>query len=320
MKSSMLLGIAAAALLLAGCGEAKNGPKKLKIGVSAPSATHGWTGGILYHAEKAKARIEKANPDVEVIITSGQNTAEQVDRVENLLGRSPDALVVLSQEPAPLAPVLKQAKEKGAYLVIVSNPMPDNLADYFVNGDNRSLGAAAAEAMAKALDGKGDIVMMEGIPCPINTERVTAFTEAMKKYPGIRILDSKSANWNTEQGLKLMENFLQKYPKIDGVWAGDDDVMVGALKALEESKRTDVKAMIGAGGSKIMIGKVKAGDRFVKATVTYSPSMIADGIDIALAALRNGKKSPDGKVERLIESVIITQENADRYLYPDSPY
>lgn len=105
-------------------------------------------------------------------------------------------------------------------------------------------GRTCAEEMAKKLDGKGDILIMEGIPCEVNTLRVNAFREVMKKYPGIRILESQASYWSTEKGLKLMENFLQKYPKIDAVWAGDDDVLLGALKAYEESGRKDIRLMI----------------------------------------------------------------------------
>ena len=116
--------------MFSGC----SGRKKFRIGVSVPAATHGWTGGVVWNAKEAKKRIEAANPDVEVIVTTARDTAEQVDRIENLLAQNVDALVVLSQEPGPLNEVCKKAKAKGVYLVIVSNPLPDPCQDVFVNG------------------------------------------------------------------------------------------------------------------------------------------------------------------------------------------
>ena len=72
--------------------------------------------------------------------------------------------------------------------------------------------------MGQLLGGKGDILVMEGIPCPINTDRVEAFREVLaEKYPEIKILESQPAWWNTEKGMSLMENYLQKYPEIDGI-------------------------------------------------------------------------------------------------------
>ncbi len=306
----------AGALLLNGCGDNSG---KLKIGVSIPAATHGWTGGVVWSAQQAKKNLEAKNSDLEVLVATSANSADQVGRIENLLARNVDALVVMSQEPGPVTAVCEQAKKQGVYLVVVSNPLEKPVQDVFVNGDNRSFGAAAAEAMGVLLKGKGDIVVMEGVPCPINSDRVGAFRKTLaEKYPGIRILDSQAANWNTEKGLSLMENYLQKFPKIDAVWAGDDDVLIGALKAYEESGRKDVKGMIGGGGSKITVKKIMNNDPLVKATVTYSPRMLEEGVDAALDGLRNGKKAK--RKEIIIPSKIVTSENAAGHYYPDSVY
>jgi ribose transport system substrate-binding protein len=239
------------AALFCGCGKSE---KKLKIGISVPAATHGWTGGVVWHAEQAKKRLEAANKDVAVTVATSGSGAAQVNAIEQLMMQNPDALVILSQEPEPLDNVCKLAKQRGIYLVVVSNPLPSKAEDVFVNGDNTSLGEAAALALGNALKGKGDILVMEGVLCPINTERVYGFKKVLKaKYPKIRILDSQPTDWNTEKGLKLMEKYLQKYTKVDGVWAGDDDVLIGALKAYKESKRKDVKVFVGGGGSKAIV-------------------------------------------------------------------
>ena len=303
-------------LILCGCSD--SAAKKLKIGISIPAATHGWTGGVVWSAEQAKKNIEAANPDVEVIVTSSANTADQVNRIENLLARKVNALVVMAQEPGPVSSVCERAKKQGAYLVVVSNPIEKPVQDVFVNGDNRSFGAAAAETMGRLLNGQGDIVVMEGIPCPINTDRVSAFRKVLaEKYPKIRILESQTAGWNTEKGLALMENFLQKHKKIDGVWCGDDDVLIGALKAYQESKRKDVKCMVGGGSSKLIVKKILDRDPLVRGTVTYSPRMLEKGVDAALEGLRTGKTS---RKEIIIKSEIVTSETAARYYYPDSVY
>lgn len=295
--------------------------KKYRIGVSVPAATHGWTGGVVWNAKEAKKMIEAQNPDVEVIITTAENTAEQVNRIENLLAQRVDALVVLSQEPEPLNEICKKAKESGVYLVVVSNPLPSSCQDIFVNGSNTSFGEASADALGKLLNGKGDILVMEGIPSPINTDRVTAFRERLaKKYPGIRIMESQPAYWNTEKGLALMENYLQKHKKIDAVWAGDDDVLKGVIKAYQESGRKDIKALTGGGGSKDIVKLVMDKDPVVKATVTYPPNMVAVGMNLALKGLRAGKKTDPKDKEVIIPSEVITAENAKDFYYPDSVY
>ena len=315
MKKTFLLS-ALLAFILAGCSDPQ--AKKLKIGVSIPAATHGWTGGVVWSAGQAKKNIEAANADVEVIVTTSANTADQVNRIENLLARGVNALVVMAQEPGPVSGICERAKAQGAFLVVVSNPLQKPVEDVFVNGDNRSFGAAAAETMGQLLGGKGDIAVMEGIPCPINTDRVSAFRQVLaEKYPGIRIVDSQSAWWNTEKGLTLMENFLQKYKKLDGVWCGDDDVLIGALKAYQESGRKDIRCLVGGGGSKLIVKKVMDRDPLVRGTVTYSPRMLETGVNAALEGLRKG---PSARKEIIEKSVGITAGNAAKYYYPDSVY
>ena len=305
------------AALLCGCGKSE---KKIKIGISVPAATHGWTGGVVWHAEQAKKRLESANADVSVTVATSGSGAAQVNAIEQLMMQNPDALVILSQEPEPLDNVCKLAKQRGIYLVVVSNPLPSKAEDVFVNGDNTSLGEAAALALGNALKGKGDILVMEGVLCPINTERVNGFKKVLKaQFPQIRILDSQPTDWNTEKGLKLMEKYLQKYPKVDGVWAGDDDVLIGALKAYKESKRKDVKVFVGGGGAKAIVKMVKENDPLVKATVTYPPRMVEIGADLALQGLRNNKKNP-GPREVIVKSEVVTPANADKHYFPDSLY
>lgn len=295
--------------------------KKYRIGVSVPAATHGWTGGVVWNAKEAKKRIETANPDVEVILTMAQNTAEQVDHIENLLTQRVNALVVLSQEPGPLNEVCKKAKQNGIYFVNVSNPLPEPCQDIFVNGSNAGFGKASAEAMGKILNGKGNILVMEGIPCPINTERVTAFKNCLaEKYPGIKIMESQPAYWNTEQGLKLMETYLQKYKQIDAVWAGDDDVLKGVIKAYQESGRKDIKALTGGGGSKDIVKLILDKDPVVKATVTYPPNMVAVGMDLALKGLRANHQTDPKEKEVIVPSEVVTSENAAKFYFPDSVY
>ena len=317
--AGILFCAAAVVLLGVSCGKTEEGKNTIRIGVSIPAADHGWTGGIVWWAEQAKKEWEAKDPNVQVLISTAKDAAEQVDKIENLLVQNVDALVVLPQEPGPLTGICSSAAKQGKYLVVVDRGLTKDVQNLTVAGDNAGFGKAAADAIVRQLNGKGDILIMEGIPCPVNSDRVNAFREEIAKYPDIRILESQSAYWDTEKGLKLMENFLQKYPKIDAVWVGDDDVLIGAYKALQESGRKDVKLMLGGGGSKVIIKKVLDRDPIVSMTVTYPPRMIEDGIRAAVQAIREGKQN-EPAARLVVPSEIITQENAKSYYYPDSIY
>ena len=308
-----LIALIALATLLAGCGESAS---KQRIGISIPSADHGWTGGVVWWAQQAKAAIEKEHPELEVIVSTARDAAEQVDKIENLMSMGIKALVVLPHEPGPLTGICEQAKQGGAYLVVVDRGLTKPVADMTVVGDNPGFGRAAAEAMAAKLGGKGDIVIMEGIPCQVNTDRVNGFRETLAKYPGIRVLESQAANWDTEKGLKLMENFLQKYPKIDGLWTGDDDVLLGALKAYEESGRKDIRCCIGGAGAKTIVKRVLEGDPLVSFDVTYPPRMIEIGARHAADILTGAPRPAEKRL--VIEAEIISAANAKDFYFPDS--
>ena len=310
----LLLGAAAAVFPCISC---RRDSASVKIGISIPSADHGWTGGVVFWAEQAKKDLEKANPGVEVIVSSAKDSAEQVDQIERLLVQGIRTLVVLPNEPEPLLNVCEKVKSSNVNLVVVDRGLPRDIADLVVAGDNVGFGRVAGEALAARLGGNGRIVIMEGVLCQVNTDRVEAFRAALKKYPGIEILDSGVTNWSTEKGLSLMENFLQKFPQIDAVWTGDDDVLIGALKAYEESKRSDVKFFIGGGGSKAIIRKVMDGDPLIPLTVTYPPRMIYVAAQEGLK-LTKGEKPAVKKL--IVPAEVIDISNAKDNYFPESAY
>jgi ribose transport system substrate-binding protein len=297
--------------------------QKIKIGVSIPTADHGWTGGINYYAQKAIKDWQAKDKNIEFYLVTAESPAKQVNDVEDLMVKGIDALVILAYDSAPLTPVVKKAYEKGIYVVSVDRGLTEEVQNVYIAGDNPGMGRVSAEWLGKALGGKGDIVVLEGIPCVINSERVDAFKDVMaKKYPGIKILDSQPAYWDTQKGLEIMTNYLQKYKKIDAVWAQDDDVLVGVLQAYKESGRKDIKIFLGGAGSKVMIKKVMDGDSLVQADVTYPPSMIATGISLAVYGVRN-QPLPGFYQQKIPSKIIlaaelITKQNAKDYYQPDS--
>lgn len=298
------------------------GAKNIKIGISIPTADHGWTGGIVWYAKKAIEDWKKKDKDITFFLVTADSASQQVGHVEDLMVKGVDALVILAHDSAPLTPVVEKAYKEGIFIVSVDRGLTKPVENIYVAGDNPGMGRVSAEWMAKELKGKGKIVVLEGIPCVINTERVEAFKEVMKEYPGIEILDSQPAYWSTQKGLEIMENYLQKYKQIDAVWAQDDDVLKGVLQAYKESGRKDIKLFLGGAGSKDIIKMIMDGNPLVRADVTYPPSMIATGISCAVMSLRGEKLNGfyQNKIPSkiILAAELITKENAKDYYVPDS--
>lgn len=293
--------------------------KKLKIGISIPAADHGWTAGVKYWAEEAM----KMYPDVEWTLATAENPDKQIKDLDTMMVKGVDAVVVLATESAPITPIAKQIHERGILLINVDRGFLEPVADVFIEGDNKAFGRKSAEYMVKKLGGKGKILVLEGIPCTVNTDRVEAAMEVFKANPGIQVLDQKSGMWNPQKAQEVMQTLLIKHPQVDAIWAQDDDMALGAEKALKEAGRDKNIWMLGGAGMKDIVKRVMDGDPMFPADITYPPSMIAIGIYQAVSMLRDGKLD---KVKQfmpkhmMIDVELITPENAKEYHFPDSVF
>ena len=221
------LALGVAATIGAGAARADD---KVTLGVAIPTADHGFTGGIVWWANEAKKELEKAHPDLKVIVKTAANAPDQANQLQDLVTVNKiNALVIFPYESASLTQPVAQVKKKGVYVTVVDRGLTDTSAqDAYVAGDNTAFGRIPAEYLAKQLGGKGDIVALRGIPTTLDNERWTAFTSVLKGYPGIKILDAKYANWNRDDAFKTMQDYLTRFKHIDAVWAADDDHSLGA--------------------------------------------------------------------------------------------
>ncbi|PYE54966.1 ABC transporter substrate-binding protein [Deinococcus yavapaiensis] len=319
MSKQFSIGMAALAAITLGM-TAAGQSTPLVIGVSIPSATHGWTGGVVYHANEAAKDLAKKYPNARFIIKTANSPSEQANQIQDLYTVNKiNTLVILPFESAPLTRPVANLKKQGVYTVVVDRGLTDTSAqDAYVAGDNPGFGKVAAQFMGKQMGGKGNVVILRGLPTVIDNQRVDSFEAAMKtQYPNVKILDKKFGNWNRDDAFKVMQDYLTRYPKIDAVWASDDDMAVGVLKAIQQAKRTDIKFVLGGAGMKDMIKRVMDGDKMIPADVTYPPAMIADAMRLATAARSKGQKMP---ASTIIPSVLVTKANAKQFYYPNSPF
>ena len=295
-------------------------PSDVNIGVAIPTARHAFTAGIVFWANQAKKDLEKAHPGLKVTVKTAANASEQANQLQDLMTATKiNTLVIFPFESAALTKPVAQIKEKGVYVTVVDRGLTDTSAqDAYVSGDNTAFGRIPAEYLAKALNGKGNIVALRGIPTTIDNERMDAFNAVMKQHPGIKVLDAKHGNWNRDDAFKVMQDYLTRFKEIDAVWAADDDMAVGVLKAIEQAKRKDIKVVFGGAGMKQMVKTLMDGTNpLIQANVSYSPKFMYDAIKLTAEARVKGAKLPPSTI---IPSVLITKENAKNFYFPDSPF
>ncbi|MCG8405738.1 MAG: substrate-binding domain-containing protein, partial [Phycisphaerales bacterium] len=308
MKATTAL-FAATLLVAAGfTGTAIADKDTIKIGVSIPAATHGWAGGLNYHARNAIERLKSQYDNLDIVLQTASNATEQVNDIEDLnSGVKLDALVILPFESAPLTAPVKDIADQGVYITVVDRGLSeDGIEDFHVAGDNPALGREAAKYMNQVLPDGGKVVAMRGIPTEIDNQRVEGFETALND--NIEILDKKHSNWNRDQGFAVMQDYLQRFPQIDAVWTQDDDTTLGVIDAARDADREGEFFIVGGGGMKQIVKMVKDREREdVPVTVSYPPSMIATAI--VLTAEHFVNQIPlDGRY--ILNTTLITPDNA----------
>jgi ribose transport system substrate-binding protein len=316
MISPALAALMVGSLTLAGSAIGQD--KTYTIGVSVPTADHGWTGGVDFFAQQSVDRLQKAYPNLKFVLATAPDSTKQAADLEDMLAtRNIDGLVILPGDPDAMTASIKKVKDAGKWVTVVDRALSQpGIPDLYVAGDNPGLGATTAEYFKSAMPNGGKIVILRGLPIPIDKQRFDAFMAGIKDTK-IQVLDNQFANWNRDDGYKVMQDFLTKYPEIDAVWAQDDDILVGALKAAKEAGRDDKMWFVGGAGMNQIIKMVAAGSKQVPVDVSYNPNMVATAIDLtALHFVANSQV--DGTM--IINSTLITKDNAAQFDYPNTPF
>jgi ribose transport system substrate-binding protein len=297
---------------------------ELRIGVAMPAPDQEWTAGSLWYARKAIADWSLKDPGLHFELRLASTVEEQVGDIETLCDQGMDCLVILPLESAGPTPAVREARRRGVFVVDTDRGLLENAHDVYVTGDNYQYGWVAADWMASELKGRGKIVAISGVPCQIDTLRMRGFYDCIANYPGIRILGEQGGYWNKGKSRVIMENFLQRFSQIDGVYSQDDGVQEAILDVYQETGRNDISVFFGGTGQRATVRKILEGDPLVRATVTYTPSLIATSISFGALASRGrnfeGFYQNQVPSQVVIRSELITRANADRYYVPDSVF
>lgn len=312
-------------LVLAACGEEEgttsgNGTETdtedtLKIGISLPSATHGWMGALIDNAEKQAQALEESD-GIEYVMTNAADPNKQANDVDDLIAQDVDVIVMLPIESAALTPVGQKVKDAGIPLVIVDRELENDAATVVVKGDNEGIGVNAGKYFVEKLNGKGKIVEISGPPSSVTEQRGAGFKEAVEAADGLEIIASQSGDFSTEKSLEVMENILQANPEIDAVFTQDDGMALGVLQAIKEAGRTDIQFVTGAGGAKEVFEDIQ-NEGLMTATFLYSPTMVEDAVQIA-ADIAKGNDPAESMVVK--EATQVTKENVDEFYDPESKF
>ncbi len=284
---------------------------KYKIGILAPAVTHGWVAGVAYNAEQ---RCQELADTVEYKLYTSNNAEEMTTQLDDLKTWGAQAIVAFPQWEGMEVPI-QAAIDEG--IVVVNFDIAINAEGiYMVTGDNEGMGVEGAKYIVDKIGTEGTVV---ALPVPtsgsVSELRMKGFTDTMAEIaPNVKIIEYATA-FTREDGLKDMADILTANPQIDAVFSLDDETSIGVLQAISDSGRTDIKVITGGGGCQEYFNMMPDNDINV-CSALYSPLMVKDAVDMALAVL-NGENVEAVKV---IPTTIVDKANVADYLDPNSVY
>ena len=229
---------------------------------------------------------------VELVIFDAQDdSGKMTSSMEDLVQKKVGAILVNPTDADAVVPSILKANAAGIPVFTIDRGATSGEVVTHIASDNGAGGKMAGEFLAEQIGGSGKVVEVVGIPgTSAARDRGKGFHEAMEKYPNIEIVASQAADFNRDRGLAVFENILQAQPEIDGVFAHNDEVVLGAIAAAAAAGRKGI-VFVGFDAVDDAVKAVKDGK--LAATVAQQPKeMGLLGVEYAVKYL-NGETIPD---------------------------
>lgn len=305
-NSILMLMVIVFSLAVFGCG-GKQMTTKYIIGFSQCNSAEPWR-----EAMNKEIMTEAAkHPELSIYISDGQqDNSKQVADVENFIVQEVDILIISPNEAQPLTQVVEKAYDKHIPVIVLDRKVLTEKFSVFIGADNLKIGKAAGNYAAKILNGKGKVLEIWGLRGSTPAmERSEGFIKGIANQPGIEIIYKQDGAWLRRKGREIMENALQRFDKVDLVYAHNDPMAIGAYLAAKNANRYKDTFFIGIDGLPGAEGGVQAvlNDQ-LSATFLY-PTGGKEAITIARAILAGEKVSKF----ITLETITIDKSNAIKY-------
>jgi ribose transport system permease protein len=275
-----------------------------KVGLSLSTLNNPFFVQIRQGAEQEAKRL-----GVDLTVTDAQNDAsQQANQLQNFTSSGLSTIVVNPVDSDAAGPSVRSADQADIPVVAVDRGVNKAEIDALVASDNVEGGRMAARALGEKLGGEGRIVILQGqAGTSASRERGQGFAEGLKEFPGIEVVAKQPADFDRTKGLDVMTNLLQAHPDVDGVFAENDEMALGAAKALGSRAGKQVQ-VVGFDGTPDGLKAVEAGTLY--ASVAQQPT------ELGRIAVRNALAAAEGKDLKDLVKVpvkVVTKENVGSF-------
>jgi len=241
---------------------------------------------------------------------AGGDVVRQISHVENFISQGVDAIIVNPADTAATAKITERVVAAGIPLVYLnSRPEVDSFPEgvVFVGTDERAIGEMQMRALAERMQGKGNLAILLGRLAHDDTrKRTEGVKRVLANYPDIRVVQEQSGDWQRDQGMNLMSNWLLSGEEIDAVAANNDEMGIGAAMALRQAgSELPVAGIDGTPDGLAAIGRDQLALSVLRDPVAMGKQALDAAVDLA------GGKALSGDI--WIDVHLVTRDNFQQY-------
>ncbi|HTY59634.1 MAG TPA: substrate-binding domain-containing protein [Bacteroidota bacterium] len=198
-------------------------------------------GHIFYKDLEEGLKEEAARQHYALVVTSAEfDLGKQISQIEDFVARRVDAIIVCPVDSKGIGPGIRKANDAKIPVFTADIAAQEGNVVCHIASDNVAGGRLAGEYLAKALNGKGRIAIINNPVATSVLDRVQGFREAIAKYPGIIVAADVSGQAVRDKSLEATADVLQGNPQLDGIFGINDATALGALDAVQQFKRTNI--------------------------------------------------------------------------------
>jgi ribose transport system substrate-binding protein len=308
MRRGAIATLLLAACLAPSCGRAGK-QKTIEVVLVTKALDSEWWQRVKAGADEAA----RANAGVKVTVVAPErevNVDQQVAILEDQITKRVAALAVAPTGASEVIPVLDRARAAGISVVIVDTDITWTPKLSYVGGDNRRAGRMAGEYMAKLLGGRGKVAVIRGIlGVATHEDRLNGFRQGIAGSPGVQLVAVQPANSERALGMSVMENLLTLHPDLNGVFATNDQMALGAAEAVAAHNRKGKVSIIGIDATWEAVRAVQAGT--LAGDIAMYPEQLGRySVEAAIKAAR-GQPLPK-RIDT--DEALVTKDNAASFL------
>lgn len=238
------------------------------IGVSLLTRGH-----IFYRDLEEGLKTQAKKDGYQLIITSADfDLGKQISQVEDFISRKVDAIIICPVDSKGVGSAIEEANKANIPVFTADIAAEQGRVVSHIASDNIAGGRLAGKYLAKVLNGKGKIAIINQPAITSVLDRVRGFKEAISKYPGIKIVADVNGQGVRDRSLQAAADVLQSHPDLNGIFGINDDSALGALDAVKQFNRKGI-SIVGYDATPPARKEILDGSS-LKADVIQNPKLI----------------------------------------------